>query len=135
MRRREFITLLGGGAAAAWPMAAGGAAGNAGGWGAISAVDREPLTMAGFRDGLKEQGFVEGRNFTAEYRWAGRPISAASGPSGRIGPSSGVRDSRNRWQRLRPAAKAATATIPIVFTTGSDPVRTGLVASLARPGR
>ena len=135
MKRREFITLLGG--AAAWPLVARGQQqpmpvigylhpGSPGGEAAEN--------VAGFLKGLDETGFVEGRNVAIEHRWA-----------------------ENQWDRFptlaadlvrrgvavifaapppqaAAAAKAATTTIPIVFNTGGDPVRSGLVASFNRPG-
>jgi putative ABC transport system substrate-binding protein len=134
VKRRDFITLLGG-AVAAWPLAA-------------SAQPAQPVIgflgsgspktftphVNGFLDGLKEAGFVDGRNLTIEYRWAEgqferlpalaaelvrRPVDVLATVGGNVSAL---------------AAKRATSTIPIVFLTADDPVASGLVASLSRPG-
>jgi putative ABC transport system substrate-binding protein len=134
MRRRNFIRLIGG--AAAWPVVARAQQPPLPVIGLINAGARETAAyrVAAFQQGLRDLGFIEGRDVTIEYRWA----------EGRYAL---MPDLIADLLRHRPAviatpgstaaalaAKAATSDVPIVFSVGEDPVRLGLIASLARPG-
>ena len=128
LRRRDFIAGLGG--AAAWPLAARGQQPMpVVAWVVGSTADNLSLSVAAFRKGMSETGYIEGQNVTIEYHWlAGQYERLPALMSDLV---------RRRVTLIVDgalAAKAATATIPIVFAVGQDPVKRGLVASLARPG-
>jgi putative ABC transport system substrate-binding protein len=134
MRRREFITFLGG-TAATWPLTAsaqqrtmpvvGFIAGGSADASAQNAVD--------FRKGLNEAGFIEGQNVTVEYHWLGGQYDRLTAlMTDQVRRQVAVLATASVNAAL--AAKVATASIPIVFGVADDPVKLGLVASLARPG-
>jgi putative tryptophan/tyrosine transport system substrate-binding protein len=135
MRRREFIKLMGG-IGAAWPLTARAQQSAMPVIGYFSA--RSPVTdgpmLSAFRQGLNDTGFVEGRNVAMEFRWAeGRDDRLQELAHDLVRRRVAVIVTTGGESTAR-AVKAATSTIPVVFISGIDPVESGLVASLSRPG-
>jgi putative tryptophan/tyrosine transport system substrate-binding protein len=132
IRRRDFITLLGG--AATWPFAANAQQSGMPVIGLLHIATPFVYSLTGFRQGLKEAGYVEGQNVAIEYRWANNEVERL--------PELAADLVRRRVDVIvalasgpaAVAAKAATTTIPIVFGNGADPIQLGLVASMNRPG-
>src|SRR5262245_49014524 len=133
IRRREFITLLGG-VAVGWPLAARAQRPSIPVIGFLDATTAADFVyrVSAFRDGLKEAGFIDGHNVAIEFRWAENkldqlPALAADLAQRQVAVIVGSNVSMR-------AARAVTSTIPIVFISGGDPIASGLVPNLSRPG-
>jgi putative ABC transport system substrate-binding protein len=131
VKRRDFITLVGG--AAAWPLAARAQQPKVWRIGVLAPVPPMPAMLSAFRDGMRERGYVEGQNLSIDVRWPQGTFEHDPSPLAEL-ISSNV-DVIVAWGTPATiAARRATSTIPIVMVTVADPVGFGFIASLARPG-
>src|SRR5215467_12171537 len=136
MRRREFIAVVIGGGAAAWLVTARAQQPTRPVIGYLSGRSREDAgeLLSAFREGLANEGFVEGQNVAFEYRWAEGHYERIPAKASELVNQNVTLIVASGSSNSAVAAAAATNVIPIVFLTGEDPVRLGIVSSLSRPG-